>query len=854
MSPVKTKKTSSIPFSGETPSSRPGKEIALHHKLEKTITDIVELFTDINASEINLVINKSLRIIGECTRADRSYIFLAYDNLTKASCVYQWCAKGIKSDIKDFQGISVDILPWVAGKLKNLEVVHIPDVSNLPPEAAAEKKIFDKHRTKSIVCIPLAYCGNLIGCLGLDTVRKARTWNKEVIELLKLVGEILGGALEQRIIEQKLRTNERFLSNVFSSIQDGISILDKEMNIVQVNPTMERWYKHNMPLVGKKCYAAYHCRSEPCEVCPTQKTLKTGSPAYEIVPMTAEGGKIIGWISLYAFPHIDTATGELKGVIEYVRDITAQKQAEVLLENEHKQLLSVFESIEYPVYVSDPNTYEVLYANQVVIKDMGNVVGDKCYRAFQGLDSPCAFCTNKFIFNGYGDKPYIWEFQNKRNRRWYRCFDRAINWPDGRKVRFEVAFDITERRNSEEELKKVNKELTDTNKRLRQLAVRDCHTGLYNQRYLEEAIEAEYHRARRYGYQFSVIMMDIDYFKSINNVYGYKFGNLVLRQFARQIKSLVRPYDIAIRFSGEEFVIVSPGADRQVSLAMAQRILDAINLYNFGNRKQSIKLKLSVAVSSYPEDRITKGMDLIELCDWLLNKAKDSGGNRIFSSLDIKDGRDLEIPNINMENPEVRSLKVKIEKLTKRANQGLIESIFAFAKTIEAKDRHTGAHAERTVFYATQIAKELKLSRDEIELVRQASVLHDLGKIGISENILLKKSKLTKCEFEKIKKHPQIGADIIRPIHFFHSIIPLILHHHERWDGRGYPFGLKGEDVCMGARIIAIADVYQALISDRPYRRAFTKVRAIEIIKKGSGTQFDPHIVTVLLNILQKEN
>jgi HD-GYP domain-containing protein (c-di-GMP phosphodiesterase class II) len=145
----------------------------------------------------------------------------------------------------------------------------------------------------------------------------------------------------------------------------------------------------------------------------------------------------------------------------------------------------------------------------------------------------------------------------------------------------------------------------------------------------------------------------------------------------------------------------------------------------------------------------------------------------------------------------------------------------------------------------------LELPKDEVESVKQAAILHDLGKIGISERILLKKSKLTRREFDEIKKHPQIAADIIRPIHFLHKIIPLVLHHHERWDGKGYPSGLKGEEIVIGARIIAIADIYQALISNRPYRKAYGQNEAIDIIKDGSGSQFDPKIVEVFLQIIR---
>jgi HD-GYP domain-containing protein (c-di-GMP phosphodiesterase class II) len=205
------------------------------------------------------------------------------------------------------------------------------------------------------------------------------------------------------------------------------------------------------------------------------------------------------------------------------------------------------------------------------------------------------------------------------------------------------------------------------------------------------------------------------------------------------------------------------------------------------------------------------------------------------------------------KNSDINSLKEKIGKLTSRASQSLIEETLAFAKTIELKDHYTGKHAGITVSYAAKISRELDLSNDKIELIKEAAMLHDLGKVGIAEHILHKKSKLSREEFEVIKKHPQIGVDIIRPIHSLHPVMPFLLYHHERWDGKGYPHGLAGKRIPLGARIIAIADVYQALVSNRHYRKAYSKEKAVTIIRKASGTQFDPDIVKAFLTILQRE-
>ncbi|MGA2774654.1 MAG: diguanylate cyclase [Candidatus Omnitrophota bacterium] len=537
---------------------------------------------------------------------------------------------------------------------------------------------------------------------------------------------------ERKKMEDTLRKQECFLLSVFASIQDGISVLDNKMNILRVNPTIEKWYAHAMPIVGKKCYEAYHGRLKPCKTCPTLRTLATKEVAREIVPKVGAQGQIDGWLELYSFPLIDQQTISLTGVIEYVRDISAEMK-------------------------------------------------------------------------------------------------------------------------TKEETSKLTEEVLRSNKRLKEISLTDPHTELYNYRFLENAIEAEFYRAKRYVQALSVIMVDIDYFKSVNDVYGHHFGDIVLKQFAKELKRMVRRYDYVIRSGGEEFIIVSPNIDRRQALGLAQRLLETLSLCSFGDNKHSVKLKLSMSVASYPEDKVKEGADLINLADRILEKAKELGGNRVYSAEDIGKAKKSSAVNNYSKNNEVKHLRNKIDKLTKKTNQGLVESILALAKTIELKDHTTGEHVEHTVHYVTGISRALGLNREESELVRQASILHDLGKIGISEKILNKKAKLNKKDYDEIKKHPQIAADILRPVQFLHGLIPFIFYHHERWDGKGYPSGIKGDEIPIGARIIAIADVYEALTSNRPYRKAYSKEKAIQIIKDGSGKQFDPRIVSVFLKVIETE-
>jgi len=180
-----------------------------------------------------------------------------------------------------------------------------------------------------------------------------------------------------------------------------------------------------------------------------------------------------------------------------------------------------------------------------------------------------------------------------------------------------------------------------------------------------------------------------------------------------------------------------------------------------------------------------------------------------------------------------------------------MRTIRVLAQAIEARDHYTHSHSENVARYAVVIANQLKLPAKEVELIRQACELHDLGKIGIGDNILLKPAALTSLEWQQIKKHPAIGAQILEPLTFLNGVVELVRQHHEHYDGSGYPDGRKGDDILLGARIIHVADAYEAMRSARSYRKIpLLKEEAILEIKLNSGTQFDPKIVDAFLQVV----
>ncbi len=205
--------------------------------------------------------------------------------------------------------------------------------------------------------------------------------------------------------EDALREGERFLADIFASIQDGIGIIDKDMNIIHVNQTAEKWYPHAVPFEGKKCYEAFHGRSERCEKCPACKTLETGKSAYEVVPKHGQGAKEVGWLEIYSFPMIDTTTGRMRGVIEYVRDITDRKRAEEALkeaivnaEMEKNKSKAIIDAIGDGIIIQDTD-YKIIYQNQIQNELYGNHVGEYCYKVYEGRDTICEGCPVELVFS-----------------------------------------------------------------------------------------------------------------------------------------------------------------------------------------------------------------------------------------------------------------------------------------------------------------------------------------------------------------------------------------------------------------------------------------------------------------------
>ncbi|MBY0754309.1 diguanylate cyclase [Clostridium sardiniense] len=368
---------------------------------------------------------------------------------------------------------------------------------------------------------------------------------------------------------------------------------------------------------------------------------------------------------------------------------------------------------------------------------------------------------------------------------------------------------------------------------LKSLANEDGLTGVYNHRYFHETLTNEIDKAKNENSKVSMIFIDIDYFKQYNDLYGHQEGDKVLRKIGDMLKEATRESDIVARYGGEEFSIILPNTDENEATDIAEHIRSNIeSTYFEGQENQpNGNLTVSIGISVFP-DKVKSDVELVKSADDALYRAKFFNKNRVESYTSVLD-----------------ELKDDIDE----SEGELVTSIKALISVINAKDRYTYGHSERVVFYSRLLGERLGLNEEDMRTLVYGAYMHDIGKINISKDILIKKMTLTNEEWSMLKEHPQSGVEIIKPVKSLRNVAPIILHHHEKYNGTGYPCGLKGEEIPYLARILTVVDCFDAMTSNRPYNKRKTYLQGIEEITAFSGIQFDPEIAKVFIEII-KEN
>jgi len=330
-------------------------EEALEHRLlmEELVASVSSRFINVQAEDFYDAINMTLQLLGKFVDVDRSYAcFLSKKEKNIIDKVYEWYNRNFESGLGFLKDASfVQSMEWMMKKLRRFETVCVSSLSDLGDDAKNEKQIWKEHSIRSVLAIPLVLKGKLTGFLGFDTEHDEKNGLMRILFLIRLVGEIFVNALMRQQSEELLRENEKFLSDIFASIQDGISVLDADFNVICTNPAVNQWHSERMPLVGKKCYDAYYGRSKMCRECPSIKTLESGESYRKTVPMKTEDGKIKMWFEFFTFPLFDVNTGKPKGIIKYIHDVTARKRVEDALQKSEERFKSMFRNIPVPTYI-----------------------------------------------------------------------------------------------------------------------------------------------------------------------------------------------------------------------------------------------------------------------------------------------------------------------------------------------------------------------------------------------------------------------------------------------------------------------------------------------------------------------
>jgi diguanylate cyclase (GGDEF)-like protein len=385
-----------------------------------------------------------------------------------------------------------------------------------------------------------------------------------------------------------------------------------------------------------------------------------------------------------------------------------------------------------------------------------------------------------------------------------------------------------------QQIEEKNAGLAESNTRLEALATTDLLTELPNHRALLWMITQELERTQRYASSCSLLFLDLDHFKALNDGYGHAAGDIALRELGGVLISTIRRKDIAGRWGGEEFVIILPETTTEEAVKIAENVRKAVSFHSFGI-SGGLHLTCSIGVACSPDH----GDDLDTLitnADQAMYGAKHLGRNQVRM----------------VRDPAVIALLAGETDDEGREESALRGTVEALVTLVEERDRSLGHHSQHVADLVYQLALSFGMPQEQAEGVAQAGHLHDVGKIAIPDAILLKPGPLTEDEWTLMRRHSVVGAEVISHIPSVRPLVPVILAHHEWWDGCGYPNHLQGEQIPFAARLISVVDAYSVMITDRPYQQAYSPAAAVQELRRCAGTQFDPQVVEALILLLER--
>jgi len=395
---------------------------------------------------------------------------------------------------------------------------------------------------------------------------------------------------------------------------------------------------------------------------------------------------------------------------------------------------------------------------------------------------------------------------------------------------------------------------------IKKQAITDGLTGLFNRRHFDQCLTAEVERALRLNQPFTLITLDLDHLKKINDNFGHFVGDEAIKQIGVCLRKNARSIDIPARFGGEEFAVILPGIDIEGGLIAAERLRYAIAETSV---KESINISASIGIATFLR-HTDNVVELLELADQAMYSAKKNGRNRVEEACpkcsDEADWKNLIINSfvetlINYQIPAASKI-VKDLQLNRDHNENLLEIMICILNSLTQSNINTykSEFVNEKLSMLHDLSEKAGLSEEEIEKLKIACIIHDIGNLLVPEEIILKPGPLTKDERKQVLEHPILAAkEILRPVKSTGYIINAIEHHHEHWDGTGYPGNISSDNIPLSSRLLFIIDCYFAMINERPYRKALKPEKALEVISNGAGTTWDPVLVNSFVSLVKSK-
>jgi diguanylate cyclase (GGDEF)-like protein/putative nucleotidyltransferase with HDIG domain len=377
----------------------------------------------------------------------------------------------------------------------------------------------------------------------------------------------------------------------------------------------------------------------------------------------------------------------------------------------------------------------------------------------------------------------------------------------------------------------------------------DGLTGLLTHRSFFDELTRLRALCRRHSHPLAVAVIDVDVFGELNLRHGHGIGDLVLREIGSKLRRVVRDSDVLARFGGDEFALAMPETTADQARVMADRVRGVLRDLPMSLPSDAGTPTVSIGLAESQSGFIESESDLVSRALQAVQAGKRQGRDQIMVWEEIAQ---QDAPPLEVDEGSLEQMRERFSHIHQQLKQAYLESTRALVAAVEAKEPYTERHSMAVALYAEGIARVMGLTGAQIASIRTAAMLHDVGKIGIPDSILNKPGPLTEGEYALVKRHTVMAAQILEHTSFLRSELPIIVHHHEWWDGSGYPEGLAGEAIPLGARILHVADAMDAMFSVRSYKQSFGLERVIAELRQESARQFDPIVAEAAIAWLER--